>query len=280
MKIVITGSRGFIGAATVRAAEEAGHRVVHFDHADGFDIRSEVDVISRIGHGVDRVIHLAGLLGTAELFATAHDAVEVNVTGALNIIDHCASLDIGFTAITMPPVFPSIYTATKICADRLATAYHHARGLRTSRVVAFNAYGAGQKHGPHHPQKIIPTFATEAWAGRPIPIWGDGEQTVDLIHVDDIGQLLVDATRFDNDMVIEAGWGYPLTVNQVAEFVIDITGSRAGVQHLPMRDGEVPTKIVATNPPQHRFAYQDPREAQFVKLVEAIKWYHPERRLP
>ena len=276
MKIVITGSSGFIGEATVQAALVAGHEVVHFDHANGYDIRSNYDVFNLIGYDVDWVIHLAGLLGTAELFDDPEAAVDVNISGALNIIKHCADVGIGFTAITMPPVFPSIYTATKMCADRLATAYHLARGLKTSKVVAYNAYGTGQKHGNDHPQKIIPTFATEAWAGRPIPIWGDGEQTVDLIHVDDIAQVLVDATRYGNNEVFDAGCGFPLTVNQVAEFVIDITGSTAGVQYMPMRAGEVPTKIVAMNPPNLDFAGLDPREAQYAQLVSTINSYKPE----
>lgn len=272
MKLVITGSRGFIGAATARAAEAAGHEVTHFDHTDGRDIRSMIDV-----HGViydaDRVIHLAGVLGTSELFESPHNAVNVNVHGALNIIRRCTDLGIGYTAISMPPVFPSIYTATKMCADRLASAYHQALGLRTSRVVAFNAYGVGQKHGPGHPQKIIPTFATEAWANRPIPIWGDGEQTVDLIHVDDIAHVLVAAASYNDDEVFDAGCGFPLTVNQVAEFVMDITGSTAGVKYMPMRTGEVATKIVAMNPPNLDFVGLDPRDAQYQQLTAAIRSY-------
>lgn len=277
MKILITGSRGFIGEATTKAAQAAGHEVIHFDHANGFDIRSTLDVVNAIeAHRVDWVIHLAGLLGTAELFDEPKAAVDVNIIGALNIIRHCADLGVGYTAITMPPVFPSIYTATKICADRLANAYRISRGLKSSSVVAFNAYGVGQKHGRGHPQKIIPTFATEAWAGRPIPIWGDGEQTVDLIHVDDIARVLVDATRYGNGEVFDAGCGFPLTVNQVAEFVIDITESTAGVQYLPMRAGEVPTKIVALNPPNLDFVGLDPRHAQFSQLVKTIHSYKPE----
>lgn len=277
MKIVITGGRGFIGVATAQAAKAAGHDVVFLDRADGHDIRFKSNIKQLITYDVDRVIHLAGVLGTAELFDNPDIALDVNVYGALNLIKHCAELGIGYTAISMPPVFPSIYTATKICADRLATAYHNARGLKTSRVVAYNAYGAGQKHGRGHPQKIIPTFATEAWAGRPIPIWGDGEQTVDLIHVDDIAQVLVDATRYGDDDVFDAGCGYPLSVNEVAEFVIKITGSTAGVKYLPMRVGEVPTKIIALNPPNLDFAGLDPREAQYTQLVDTINSYRPEQ---
>ena len=278
MKIVVTGGKGFIGAATVKAANAAGHEVKIFDRANGHDIRMNSNVRRLIDDDVDHVIHLAGVLGTAELFDDPEHALDVNVYSTLRIIKRCVDVGAGYTSISMPPVFPSIYTATKMCADRLATAYHNAYGLKTSRVVAYNAYGVGQKHGRKHPQKIIPTFASKAWRNEPIPVWGDGEQTVDLIHVDDIAQVLVEATAFgDNDDVFDAGCGYPLTVNQVAEFVISVTGSKSHIQYLPMRVGELPTKIVALNPPKADFAGRDPRAAQYSQLLETINSYKPEQ---
>jgi len=81
----------------------------------------------------------------------------------------------------------------------MATAWHHAYDVGVSHVRAYNAYGPGQAYGPGHPQKILPTFARAAWEGRPIPIWGDGEQTVDLVHSDDVARMLVDALRFNDD---------------------------------------------------------------------------------
>jgi hypothetical protein len=96
-----------------------------------------------------------------------------------------------------------VYTATKVAATRLASAYHHTHGLPVSHVRAFNAFGPGQAHGPGHPQKIIPTFAVEAWAGRPIPIWGDGNQTVDLIHTSDLARMLVDAIDHGDDVTFD-----------------------------------------------------------------------------
>lgn len=246
MRIMITGGDGFIGQAAARAAEAAGHEVSSFDRARGLDITS-VKLVRDAFEDIDphHVIHLAGVLGTAELFDDPHLAVDVNVHGTLNVLEACQKHGAGYTAITMPPVFPSVYTATKVCADRLATAWHHAFAVPVSHVVAFNAYGPGQKHGPGHPQKIIPTFATEAWAGRPIPVWGDGEQTVDLVHADDVGRMLVEATAFGGNETFDAGTGYELTVNQIADYVNEVTGNTAGIAYLPMRKGEQPTNIVA-----------------------------------
>jgi len=253
MRIAVTGGAGFLGQATITAGRNAGHDMLVVDRTNELhpgvivaDV-TDSDGLARAlaEHGVEHVIHLAGMLGTAELFDDPHTAVDVNVHGTLNVLEACHLLGAGYTGISMPPVFDSVYTATKVCADRLATAWHKSMGVRTSHVIAYNAFGAGQKHGPGHPQKIIPTFATEAWAGRPIPVWGDGEQTVDLIDARDIGRMLIEATRFGDDQVFDAGTGYALTVNQVADYVNEVTGSTAGIEYLPMRKGETPTHIVA-----------------------------------
>lgn len=269
MKIVITGGGGFIGRAAVSAALHAGHEVKSFDRPKN-DILGD---LSDLGDA-DAVIHLAGTLGTSELFDSAYQAIDVNIKGSLRILDWCHEHGARYVGVTMPPVFPSVYTATKMCADRLAHAWHEAKGLRVSRVRAYNAYGSHQKHGPGHPQKIIPTFATEAWNGRPIPIWGDGEQTVDLVHADDLGRMLVDATRFGDDEVFDGGTGVALTVNEVAKFVIKITGSTAGVNYLPMRKGEVPTKICAGGQGWDALGWKP--EHRWERLEAAIDWYKPE----
>jgi len=268
MRIAITGGQGFIGRATVTAAETAGHDVWTFDRSDGHDILGPLASLE----SADHVIHLAGMLGTSELFDAAEEAVEVNVTGTLRVLQWCRAHGAGYTGMTMLPVFPSVYTATKMCAQRLATAWHQAYGLPVSHVRAFNAYGPHQAHGPGHPQKILPTFATEAWAGRPVPVWGDGTQTVDLVHADDVGRMLVDATRFGDDQVFDAGTGVPVTVNQLASFVLADTRSPAGIKYLPMRAGEVPVQVVAEGLGWDLLDWKP--ELDWVRVADAIRWYH------
>lgn len=272
MKIAVTGGLGFIGQAVMNAADNEKHTVWAFDRSFNHDILQSLNFLE----GADVVIHLAGVLGTSELFDTAHEAVNVNIHGTLNILEWCHKHNANYVGITMPPVFPSVYTATKICADRLASAWHLAKGIGVSKVRAFNAYGPGQKHGPGHPQKILPTFATEAWNNRPIPIWGDGEQTVDLVHVGDLGKMLIEAANFTNDEVFDGGTGTPVSVNDLAEFVLDHTGSTAGIEYLPMRSGEIPTRIVATGEGWNKLAWR-PR-FKWGQVREAIDWYHPDAR--
>ena len=267
-RIAITGGSGFIGQAAAKYARSLGHDVWTFDRPS-HDILGDLSALM----GADAVVHLAGVLGTAELFDSAEYAVNTNVIGALRIMQWCTEHDASYVGITMPPVFESVYTATKICADRLATAWCKFKNLRSSKVRAFNAYGPGQKHGPGHPQKILPTFATEAWAGRPIPIWGDGEQTVDLVHVADLGRMLIDATAYGKDEVFDGGTGISLTVNQVAAHVLAVTGSTAGIQRLHMRAGEVPTKIVAKGEGWDKLGWKP--EHSWDLVTECVHAYKP-----
>lgn len=237
--VAVTGGAGFIGRAVVERLEAEGHSVQILGLENGFDVREPFKL------DADACIHLAGMLGTHELFDAVHEAIDVNIHGTVNVLDACVAAGSRYVGITMPQVFPSVYTATKVAATRLASAYHHTHGLPVSHVRAFNAFGPGQAHGPGHPQKIVPTFAVEAWAGRPIPIWGDGTQTVDLIHTSDLARMLVAALEFGHDDILDGGTGVAFTVNAVAGMVNQVAGSNAGVVYLPMRRGELPTHIVA-----------------------------------
>jgi UDP-glucose 4-epimerase len=266
-RIAVTGGAGFIGKAVTDAAARAGHEVWPFDRAFGGDILGDLSGM----RGADTVIHLAGVLGTAELFDDPDRAIDINVKGTLRVLQWCRDNRATFTGITLPPVFPSVYTATKMAADRLATAWHHAYGVPVSKVRAFNVYGPGQKWGPGHPQKFLPTFATKAWAGLPLPIWGDGTQTMDLISVHDLAEVLVQATDYGQDDTFDGGTRVPVTVNQFAAFVLQVTGSAGGVVYLPMRRGEVPSFICATGqgwPLLHHHPALD-----WADVEATIRWY-------
>lgn len=244
MKIVVTGGRGFIGAATCSELRNRGHEVMATDiNGGGLDVRN-AEAMELVVAGHDAVIHLAGVLGTHELFDTPRLAYDVNVKGTLNVLEACRIHGAGYVGITMPQVFPSIYTATKVAQTRLASAYNYNHGVPVCHVRAFNAFGPDQHHGEGHPQKIVPAFAVNSWSKLPMPIWGDGEQGVDLIHVDDVAKVLADAVGFGDDVTIDAGTGQRFSVNEVARMVGDVTGCH-DVEYLPMRRGEKPTQIVA-----------------------------------
>lgn len=268
MKIAVTGGSGFIGSAVIKYAKSLGHQVWSFDKADGDNILGDLNNLS----GADVVVHLAGILGVSELFDKAEEAIDTNIRGTLRVLRVCQRDNIGYVGITMPPVFPSVYTATKLCAFNLAEAWRKAYDLRVSHVVAYNTYGIGQKHGPTHPQKIIPTFASKAWKKEPIPIWGDGSQTVDLIHVDDVARILVEACKFGDGEVFDAGCGIKWSVLEIAEDIATYCNSPTPHEFLPMRKGEIPCDIVAKGQGWDKLCWKPTWAAKaFYETIESYK---------
>lgn len=269
MKIAVTGGGGFIGAATIAYGEARGHHMWRFDRQDGNDIMGDLSDLD----SADRVIHLAGMLGTHELFDTPQEAVVTNVNGALRILQWCRETGAGYTGITMPDSsWANVYQATKLCAMRLATAWWKNFGVPVSHVRAFNAFGPGQKYGPGHPQKFIPTWSKQAWAGEALTIFGSGNQTVDMIHADDVARMLIEACFLDEDQIVDAGTGTAVTVNKVAEAVNRFTGNDAGVVHLPMRRGEEPeTNIISRGEGWELVGWRP--ELDWARVKETVDWY-------
>lgn len=274
MKIVVTGGAGFIGRHVMNLGLEHGHQMVSFDRAQGDDVLGDLDKIRDAE--ADVIIHLAGMLGTSELFDEPEAAVAANVVGTLRILGVCKDIEAGFVGITMPDSeWANVYQATKLCAKRLATAWHRTYGIPVSHVRAFNVFGEGQKHGPGHPQKFLPTFATEAWAGRPLPIWGSGDQTVDAIDVRDAARMLVDAASFGGDETFDAGTGHPVSVLGIASYVNGVTRNRAGLDFQCMRDGEsMDTRIVARGEGWNLLGWRP--QFSWQRLEEVIESYRPD----
>lgn len=271
MNILVTGGTGFIGSAIIDLLRRMGHNVSAFDRTQGNDVRDKDQCIEAV-RGMDKVIHLAGILGTDELFDAVQHAIDVNIKGSVNIMDACVVHSAHYIGITMLPVFPSIYTATKVASSRFATAYHHNYDLPVTHVRAYNVYGSQQAHGAGHPRKIVPAFSVEGWRNEPLKIWGDGNQIVDLIDVDVVARVFLDCLSAPGrDEIIDAGTKVPLTVNEVADFVLEITGSKAGVEHLPMRRGEIPTKVVSYGEGWEHLSFEPTYEP--LKLMKTILAY-------
>src|SRR5690606_20730187 len=146
----------------------------------------------------------------------------------LRVLEWCRHHNAGYVGISMPDPFPSVYTATKVAARRLTTAWHHAYGLRASTVRAFNGYGPHQAHGPGHPQKILLSAARDAWEGRAMSSWSDGEQAIDHVLPDDVDRMFVQATQYADEVSFDAGTGVPVTVDALEQFVLEVTASKAG----------------------------------------------------
>jgi dTDP-glucose 4,6-dehydratase len=130
------------------------------------------------------------------------------------------------------PVGPrGVYDEAKRFAEAMTMAYHRFHGVDTRIVRIFNTYGPRMRPSDG---RVVSNFITQALRGDPLSIYGDGSQTRSFCYVDD----LVDGIYrlFHSDRVEPTNLGNPgeFTVRQLAELVLEMTGSEAPLDFLPL----------------------------------------------
>lgn len=179
--MLITGGNGFIGSH-LRA----------FFNADTYDITNGLDVLDydkleKAIKGQEIVLHLAGMLGTHELVDNVRKAAEVNILGTINVLEACAKHKVKVLIASKPNVWLNPYSITKKCVEDFVEMYRREHGLEAVITKWFNVYGPGQPLNEEIDyKKAVPTWIVDNAKGKPIVIYGDGKQTMDLVHTEDI----------------------------------------------------------------------------------------------
>jgi UDP-glucose 4-epimerase len=266
--ILVTGGAGFIGAAVCKELEKRGMDAVIYDGTS--DVR-DGELLAKKAVGADAIINLAGVLGTAETVGEEYEAAEVNILGALNVFDVARDLGIPVVQIaTGHEGQPNPYAITKKCITDLALSRAEFVSQPISVVRAYHVYGPGQKmcapHGHSKVRKIIPSFVARALTGMDIEINGEGNQVIDLVYLDDVAKVIVDAVGGPFGKVFEAGTGVGTSVLEAAELVIVKCKSKSQIVHKKMRVGEPQYSVVVASDPlcTNDFPYM---------LDETIDWY-------
>jgi UDP-glucose 4-epimerase len=273
VKVLVTGSSGFIGRHLCAELTRRGHEPVPFDRP-GCDVRSPVEVRGALilaGGDIAAVVNLAGMLGTPELLGAERGAAEVNILGALNVYDAAAASGIPVVQIgTGHKGQPNPYAITKACAEDLGLARARWLGEKITVVRAYHVYGPGQlpgpPYGPASVHKFFPTFACRALHGLPLELCGGGGQLIDPVHVSDVAVALADAIGGPYGQVTEAGCGKPVTVAQAAVDIGDVTGRTTVLAGVPGRAGEPQDAEVVAAVPACRNPWP-------YLVPETVEWY-------
>lgn len=279
-RVLVTGGNGFIGNAVRLNLGRRGIEAVSFDRTRDADFLGDVrdrGAVYEAIYNVDGVIHLAAILGTQETFNRTREVAENNILGSLNVFDACRDLRKRAVYIAVGNHWMNNpYSITKTAAERFALMYNAEMRTEIAVVRGMNVYGPGQKAAPV--RKIIPNFILPALRDETITIYGDGTQVMDMIYVDDMAEVLTRALLEPHgvyDRVFEAGAGDEVTVNDIAELVIEVVGAGT-VEHVEMRPGEIPNSVVKANP-STLIPLGLPRSASFVSLEEGVRrtvdWY-------
>jgi UDP-glucose 4-epimerase len=269
MRILITGGAGFIGShlaghfhrrTAVRVLDDL--RTGHRDNLAGLDVEfvqgSILDkvILSRVMENVDYVYHLAAFVSAPQSVLDPHTCVKLNVTGLLNVLEAAANARVrklcfsssaavyGDSAVVpkredMCPEPRSPYAVTKLDGEFYCRQFSEAGRLKTVALRFFNVFGPRQDPiGPYG--AAVPLFFQRALAGKPLIIFGDGRQTRDFIYVTDIVSALEYVTNApDLTGVFNAGYGGEVTILELAERILSLTGSHSSIQFDPERPGDV-----------------------------------------
>ncbi len=289
MKVLVTGGSGFVGSFLVDALIASKVEVIIFDcheprwgkyHDVEFihgDITNSLQVKKAI-QGADMVVHLAGLLGTNELVSNVTRSVEINIGGSVNVCEACIKYGVKLIAISKPNCWINPYTITKIAMEGFVEMYRREMGLEAVIVKWFNVYAGRQLlFQDVGYKKAVPTWIVSALANEPIEIYGNGNQTMDLIYATDaVSAVLKIMTNWNEceGVIFEVGSGIETSANDLAKIIKEQTVNCSEIVHVPMRAGEwEDTKIVADIAKMQKHANWSPTVNLVNGIKQTIAWY-------
>jgi NAD dependent epimerase/dehydratase len=263
-KILVTGAGGFIGSHLVEALVRAGRPVralVRYNSANSWgwldglspDIRDQIEVMAgdvRDPNGmrvamadVDRVFHLAALIGIPYSYHSPDSYVDTNIKGTLNVLQAARDANVERVLVTSTsevygtarqvPITEdhqrqgqSPYSASKIGADHLALSFHLSFGTPVTIVRPFNTYGPRQSA-----RAVIPTIITQLMAGTKELRLGSLSPTRDLVFVQDTAQAFIAIARSSALIGEEVNIATQreISVGDLARKLMEITGKQAEI---------------------------------------------------
>ncbi|GGP00805.1 dTDP-glucose 4,6-dehydratase [Wenjunlia tyrosinilytica] len=312
-RILVTGAAGFIGSHYVRtllgprgpgdvtvtvldkltyAGNPANLEYVHGRPGFTF-VRGDICDPLLVGQLVachDEVVHFAAESHVDRSIVSSAEFVRTNVVGTQTLLD--AALRQGlrtFVQISTDEVYGSIpagswpedaplrpnspYSASKASADVLALAYHRTHGLDVRLTRCSNNYG---HH--HFPEKLIPLFITNLMDGRKVPLYGDGLNVRDWLHIDDHVQgIELVRTGGRAGEVYNIGGGTELSNRELTDLLLDACDASPDmVEYVEDRKGHDRRYCVDWSRIRDELGYR-PRKDFSAGLAETVAWYRDNR---
>lgn len=286
MKCLVTGGAGFIGSHIIQRLLHLGYDVLCLDNMDpcydisakeaniapflereGFefvrgDIRNK-ELLDKLFPGVDYIFHEAALVSVVQSMKDPAGTIEINTIGTINVLKAALSANVRKVIIassaavygdspelpkkeTMAPAPKSPYAISKIDCECFAKMFFDEYGLRTTSLRYFNVYGPRQD--PTSPYAAaIPIFIKKALENEDIQIFGDGLQTRDFIYVKDVVLANETVMSEGDGKSFNVANGSSISINELAEQIIELTGSSSTVIHRENRDGDIKHSLADIN---------------------------------
>src|SRR5579872_455809 len=254
MRVLVTGGAGFIGSHFVRRLTAAGDEVVVLDKLTYAGRRANLDgvehefiegdiadagAVEGAVEGCDAVVNFAAESHVDRSIIDGSDFLATNVTGTTVLLDAARTHGCRLVQVSTDEVYGDVapgapssreddplrpsspYSAAKASGDLFVLAYVRTHDLDALVTRGSNTYGPNQ-----YPEKVLPLFVTNALDCEPLPLYGDGRQVRDWLHVEDHCAGVELALREGNaGEVYNVGGGEEVENREITKRVLELTGA-------------------------------------------------------
>jgi dTDP-glucose 4,6-dehydratase len=271
-RALVTGGAGFIGSHLCERLLAEGYRVVCMDDLSTGSFENVAPFLAReaafeyVEHDVSTHMDVAGELDEVYHFASAASPadfaripIEILKTGALgthNSLGLARARDARFMLASTsevygdPLVHPqhedyrgnvsttgvrSVYDEAKRYAEALTIAYHRHHRVDTRIVRIFNTHGPRTREDDG---RMVSNFIRQALLGEPLTLYGEGTQTRSVQYVDDLIEGVIRLMKSDETRPVNIGNPVEYSVREVAEMVIELSGSGSEISHQPLPEDD------------------------------------------
>jgi dTDP-glucose 4,6-dehydratase len=314
VNILVTGGAGFIGSNFVRRVFDGSllgiEKVTVLDkltyagvkeNLKGLEsderfqfVRGDIGnsaLVAPLLANVDAVINFAAESHVDRSIGSAAEFVETNVTGVQVILDaiKASGRKIRFLQVSTDEVYGSIesgswdencpllpnspYSATKAGGELLARSYHRTHGLDVVITRCSNNYGTH-----HFPEKLIPLFITNLLEGKKVPVYGNGKNVRDWLHVDDHCRGIYAALmKGKSGEIYNIGGGRELTNLEITHMILEAMGAdESSIEYVEDRKGHDLRYSVDWTKIKRELGYE-PQVKFEDGLRDTIEWYRNNR---
>ncbi|HWD42024.1 MAG TPA: NAD-dependent epimerase/dehydratase family protein [Fimbriimonas sp.] len=268
--VLVTGGAGFIGSHVCEALNNAGRRCIALDNllsgkrsnlvTDGIDLVvgdfTDPELLRKLLPSVDAVVHLAAIPSVVKSIKSPLETHAVNYTGTLSMLEEMRLAGVHRVVYaSSAAIYPknatgrlaedhiaepaSPYGLDKLTGEHALRIYHTLHGFEATSLRFFNVYGERQAADSAY-SGVISLFAKAVTEGRPLKVYGTGEQSRDFIYVRDVAKLiagLLDRSGCPHTMNVATGRS--TTLLELIAAIETATGAKAEVIFEPARPGDI-----------------------------------------
>lgn len=304
MRVAITGGAGFIGANLARELATNNTVIIVDDLSTGSleniaDVVNkekgtfihgsilDLDLLEKAFNSVDFIFHHAAITSVPQSADSPQASHEANITGTLNVLlaaryNHVSKVVFASSSAVYgdSPVLPkredvlpspqSLYAATKLAGEYYCLVFQKLYGLPTVCLRYFNVYGPRQDPNSEY-AAVIPKFITSSLQGKPLIVYGDGKQTRDFVFIKDVVRANIWTAESNVTGIFNIGSGQNISINRLADLVIEVTNSTEKRLHKDPRAGDIRHSFADISKAM-KFGYKSKHSLE-TGLTETVKWF-------